>query len=185
MSELPEKTEQVIRSHALLIVNVVKSCQNPQALPMLEPMLEHAHNNGWTGLVVAIRKILKGNRDAGLVAGLDDEDTIIIEAILLGLQNPETLPDPNAKQQGELAAPALANMIHDAATGDPMALSMIANMAEQMVNTSGDMARLGVAISRMVNNDERDADKLCDKMSEKGEKLVLEILSELTKLSAH
>jgi hypothetical protein len=185
MPSLPERSEQVIRSHAILIVTVVKACQNPQLLPELEPMLVHAQNNGWTELVSAIRNILKGNRDPSLLHGLDDEDTIIIEAVLRGLQDPNTLPDLNAKPQADLAAPALANMIHAAGTGDAMALNMIATMAEQMTNTQGDMARLGGAISKMVHNDERDPDILCKNMSEKGEKLVLDILAELTKLSAH
>jgi hypothetical protein len=185
MASLPEKDEQIIRSHAILIVTVVKVCQNPQLLPELEPMLSHAQNNGWTALVTAIRSVLKGKRDPSLLAELDEEDTVIIDAILRGLQDPETLPDLNAKPQADLAAPALANMIHAAGTGDAMALSMIATMAEQMTNTQGDMARLGGAISKMVNGDERDPDILCKNMSEKGEKLVLDILAELTKLSAH
>jgi hypothetical protein len=185
MSSLPEKTEQIIRSHAILIVTVVKVCQNPQLLPELEPLLAHAQNNGWTALVAAIRNILKGKRNTSALTGLDEEDTIIIDAILRGLQNPDTLPDVNAKPQADLAAPALANMIHAACTGDAMALSMIATMAEQMTNTQGDMARLGGAISKMVNNDERDPDILCKNMSEKGEKLVVDILAELTKLSTH
>ena len=185
MHSLPEKAEQIIRSHAILIVTVVKACQNPQLLPELEPLLVHAQNNGWTALVTAIRNIVKGKRDPSLLVGLDEEDTIIIDAILRGLQNPGSLPEINSKPQADLAAPALANMIHAACTGDAMALSMIAAMAEQMTNTQGDMARLGGAISKMVNNDERNPDILCKNMSEKGEKLVLDILSELTKLSAH
>jgi len=185
MSSIPEKSEQIIRSHAILIVTVVKVCQNPQLLPELEPMLVHAQTNGWGNLVHAIRRILKGDRNPSMLSGLDDEDTIIIDAILRGIQNPDTLPDLNAKPQAELAAPALASMIHAAGSGDAMALSMIATMAEQMTKTHGDMARLGGAISKMVNNDERDPDILCKNMSEKGEKLVLEILAELTKLSAH
>ena len=185
MSTLPEKTQQIIQSHAILIVTVVKVCQNPQLLSELEPMLAHAQNNGWTDLVTAIRGIIKGNRDPSILVGLDDEDTIIVDAILRGIQNPDTLPNLNSKPQADLAAPALANMIHAAGTGDAMALSMIATMAEQMTRTHGDMARLGGAISKMVNNDERDPDVLCNNMSGKGEKLVLEILAELTKLSAH
>ena len=185
MPSIPEKDEQIIRSHAILIVTVVKVCQNPQLLPELEPMLLHAQNNGWGALVAAIRNILKGKRDPSLFAELDDEDTVIVDAILRGLQDPNTLPDLNAKPQADLAAPALANMIHAAGSGDAMALSMIATMAEQMTNTQGDMARLWGAISKMVNGDERDPDILCKNMSEKGEKLVLDILAELTKLSAH
>jgi len=45
MAKLPEKSEQIIQSHAILIVMVVKVCQNPQLMPELEPMLQHAQNN--------------------------------------------------------------------------------------------------------------------------------------------
>ena len=184
MPSIPEKSQQIIQSHAILIINVVKACQNPHMLTELEPMLQHAQHNGWTELVAAIRKILKGGRDPGMLVGLDEEDGIIVEAILKGLQDPNTLPKPDSRPQADLAGPSLANMIHAAATGDAMALSMIASMAEQMTNTHGDMSRLGGAISKMVN-DERDPEILCKNMSQKGEKLVLDILAELAKLSAH
>lgn len=185
MPTLPAKSEQIIQAHAILIVMVVKVCQNPQLLPELEPMLQHALNNGWNDLVMAIRKILKGDRSQTLLADLDDEDSVIVDAILRGLQDPSTLPSMDTKPKPDLAAPALANMIHAAGSGDAMALSMIATMAEQMTATKGDMARLGGAISKMVNNDERDPAILTKNMSERGEKLVLDILQELTKLSAH
>lgn len=185
MPTIPEKSQQIIQSHAVLIVMVVKVCQNPQLKPELEPMLQHAQQNNWTELVAAIRKILKGERSPSLLNGLDEEDTVIVDAILRGLQNPESLPSLDNKPRAEVAAPALAQLIHSAATGDPMALSMIATMAEQMTTTQGDMAKLGGAISKMVQNDERDPAVLCKNMSEKGEKLVLDILEELVKLSAH
>jgi len=185
MAKLPEKSEQIIQSHSILIVMVVKVCQNPQLMPELEPMLQHAQNNNWTDLVAAIRKILKGERSPVLLNGLDEEDSVIVDAILRGLQNPETLPKLGEKPKADLAAPALAQLIYNAGSGDPMALSMIATMAEQMTATQGDMALLGGAISKMVHNDERDPAVLCKKMSEKGEKLVVDILQELTKLSAN
>lgn len=186
MTTLPEKSEQIIQSHAILIVMVVRVCQNPQLLPELEPMLKHAEANNWHELVVTIRKILGGDRQTGLLAGLDEEDTVIIDAILRGLQDSSTLPKLDTKPRGELAAPALANMIHASGTGDAMALNMLATMAEQMTSTGqGDMALLGGAISKMVQNNERNPGVLCKNMSEKGEKLVHEILEELLKLSAH
>jgi hypothetical protein len=185
MAKLPEKSQQIVQSHAVLIVMVVRVCQNPQLMPELEPMLQHALSNNWTDLVGRIRKILAGDRSPGLLAGLDDEDTVIIDAVLRGLQNPETLPRLNTQPKAELAAPALAQLIHSAASGDPMALNMVATMAEQMTGTHGDMVLLGGAVSKMVQNDERDPAVLCKNMTEKGEKLVLDILQELTKLSAH
>jgi len=184
MANLPEKKQQVAQSHAILIVQVVKACQNPQMMVELEPMLQHAAANGWTELVTTIRKILNGSRDAALLKNLDEEDSIIIESILGGLQDPATLPDPTARAGAEHAAPALAQMIHAASTGDVGALQMIAAMAEQMTRTHGDMARLGGAVSRMVNG-ELDPDILCKNMDSKGEKLVLDILTELGRLRAH
>lgn len=184
MATLPEKTQQVIQSHSQLIVAVVKACQNRELLPELEPVLESARQNGWGDLVKAIRSILGGNRDTGVLAGLDEEDTIIIEAILRGLQDPASLPDPMAVSDPTMAAPGLAYMIHAAETGDPNALQMIASISEQMTHTFGDMSRLGKAISRMVHG-ERDADKLCEGMDTRGEKLVSDILDELNKLRTH
>jgi hypothetical protein len=57
-------------------------------------------------------------------------------------------------------------------------------MAEQMTHTQGDMSRLGKAVSRMVQG-EREIDKLCEGMDTRGEKLVTDILTELSKLREH
>ncbi len=184
MATLPEKDQQIIQSHAQLIVGVVQACQNRELLPQLEPVLENAQQNGWDDLVRAIREILKGNRELTMISGLDEEDSIIVEAILRGLQDPNTLPDPMASTDPTMAAPGLAYMIHSAEEGDPNALQLIATMAEQMTQTTGDMGRLGKAVSRMAYG-ERNADKLSEGMDTRGEKLVLDILEELNKLRTH
>lgn len=184
MADIPDKAQQVIQSHATLIVQVVKACQNRQMLAELEPMLHHATANGWTELVGTIRKILNGQRDLSLLKGLDEEDSIIVESVLRGLRDPRTLPDPTARTGAEHAAPALAQMVHAATSGDINALQMIATMAEQMTQTHGDMARLGGALSRMVHG-ETEPDILCKNMDSRGEKLVLDILTELARLRAH
>jgi hypothetical protein len=184
MPTLPEKDQQIIQAHAQLIVAVVKACQNRDLLPQLEPILESARQNGWEDLVKIIRAILKGNRETGLVAGLDEEDTVIVQAILRGLQDAATLPDPMAASDPTMAAPGLAHMIHAAETGDANALQLIATIAEQMTRTPGDMGRLGKAVSRMVHG-ERNTDRLCEGMDARGEKLVLDILEELNKLRVH
>ena len=49
-------------------------------------------------LVGAVRRIARGERNPTLFAGLDEEDRVIAEVILLGLQDPRTVPDP-AKDQ--------------------------------------------------------------------------------------
>jgi len=83
-----------------------------------------------------------------------------------------------------MAAPGLASMIHAARSGNMEALQLIANMATQMMQAGGDMARLAGLIRPLVTG-ERDADKLCQGMGEDGQKLVLGILCELAKLEAH
>ena len=94
------------------------ACNNRALLPQLEPMLEMSAKNGWGTLVAAIREIINGKRDASALLGLDEEDRAIIETILLGIQDPSTLPDPNAKPDASLAAPGLASMIDAAGRGD-------------------------------------------------------------------
>ena len=57
-------------------------------------------------------------------------------------------------------------------------------MAEQMSTVGGQMARLAGVIRPMIQG-ERDPDKLTQGMDSQGERLVLDILSELGKLEAH
>ena len=68
--------------------------------------------------------------------------------------------------------------------GNPEALHMLANMAEQMVRAGGDMAKLGGMMRKLVGG-ERDADKLTTGMSVQGKELVYSILTELGKLTVH
>ena len=114
--------------------------------------------------------------------GLDEEDTVIIRSILQGLQNPASLPDPNQGADATMAAPGLAHMIHAASRGDAQALQAAAYMAEQMINTQGDMRLLGGQIKRLLDG-ERDPDVLCKGMGPSGQQLVLSMLEELNKLA--
>jgi hypothetical protein len=75
-------------------------------------------------------------------------------------------------------------MIHAANHGDAQALQAAAFMAEQMINTQGDMRQLGGQIKRLLDG-ERDADVLCKGMGPSGRQLVLNLLEELNKLAAH
>jgi len=184
MTTLPDKTKQIVLAHAGLIRGVVMICQNRDSNPEIEPTLEALIANGWTALAGTIRRILSGERDARLLLGLDEEDRVIIDAILRGLQDPTTLPDPNAKPDPGLAAPGLAAMIHAAAHGDTSALQMLAGMAEQMLRAGGDLAKLSGILRRLVNG-ERDPDILCRGMSTRGSQLVLSLLEELARLHAH
>ena len=181
---LSDQKQQIAQFHAALIHNVVMACNNRELLPQLEPMLDMTAQNGWSILVVAIRHVINGKRNASALLGLDDEDSTIIESILRGIQDPSTLPDPNAKPDASLAAPGLASMIDAAGRGNPEALHMLANMAEQMVRAGGDMAKLGGMMRKLVGG-ERDADKLTKGMSVQGKELVYSILTELGKLTHH
>ena len=181
---LSDQKQQIVQFHAVLIYNVVMACNNRELIPQLEPILQDVAKNGWGTLVTAIRQVVKGKRDVGVLSNLDEEDSAIIEAILYGIQDPSTLPDPDAKPDPSLAAPGLASMINAAGKGDVAALHMLSNMAEQMVRAGGDMAKLGAVMGKLVDG-ERDADKLTKGMSVQGQELVYSILTELGKLAIH
>lgn len=181
---LSDQKKQIVQFHAVFINNVVMACHNRELLPQLEEMLQQTAQNGWDNLVKVIRKIVAGQREMTILQGLDDEDSTIAEAILLGIQDPSTLPDTNAKPDPALAAPGLAAMINAAGKGNVQALQTLSLMAEQMVRAGGDMAKLGGAMGRLVNG-ERDADKLTQGMSVQGQELVYGILTELGKLALH
>ena len=184
MATLPAKDQQIIEAHTGLIHRVVMRCQNRQKVPDLDDILKQAEQNGWLKLVAAIRKILAGTRDASVLHGLDDEDTVIVQSILRGLQNPDTLPDLTAGVNGAMAAPGIAAMVHGARRGNLETLQLLGNMAQQMLQAGGDMARLAAILRPLVQGD-RDADKLAAGMSMEGQKLVVAILDELAKLDMH
>ena len=181
MTETPELKEQILQSHAGLIHRVVLHCNNPGSIPDLEQVLHQAEENGWTRLVATIREIMGGKRDASLLSGLDAEDRTIIESILLGLQDPGTLPDLEADFDSSLAAPGIASLIHASRQGNPHALQLVAGMAKQMLAAGGDMSVLAGRIRPLVEG-ERDADTLSANMSGKGRDLMVKILDELLKL---
>ncbi|MDH3526372.1 MAG: hypothetical protein OEN52_12210 [Gammaproteobacteria bacterium] len=184
MSDTPELDEQILQSHAGLIHRVVMHCNNPGSVPDLEQVLQQAEQNDWTQLVAAIRDIMSGKRDESILLGLDDEDRVIVESILRGLQDPSTLPDLQADFDSSLAAPGIAGLVHASRTGNAQALQIIANMAKQMLAAGGDMSILAGRIRPLVEG-ERDADKLTEKMTEKGQQLMTDILEELLKLEAN
>lgn len=182
MTQLPSTEEQILAAHAGLIRRVVDVVHHPERAPAVEPVLKASLENGWVQLVGAVREILAGRRDEGLLAPLDQEDRTIVKAILRGLQDPSTLPDPQAASDPTLAAPGLAAMVHAAAHGDTGALQAVANLAEQMQGIGGDMARLASVIRPLING-ERDPERLTRGMGPQGEGLVLAILEELGRLT--
>jgi len=174
--------QQIRQSHAILIHQIVKACQNQQDAQRLVPMLKMASDQGWNDLVKTIKLILDGRRDGAILNGLDEEDGVIIGAVLQGLQNPASLPDLEQQADPAMAAPGIAHMIHAASRGDTQALQALGFMADQMTATSGDMHLLGGQMKRLLDG-ERNADLLCNGMSTSGEKLMLNLLDELNKLA--
>ena len=181
---LPDKRQQLLTAHAAFICQVVKFSQSRDRRAEFEQLMQSAEQHGWKTLVAAIRDIAKGRRDPGVYLGLDDEDQVIAEAILLGLQDPSTLPDPNQQADAGMAAPGLAGMIHAAASGNAQALMIIGHMAEQMQKAGGDMAMVAGRIRALIDG-ERDPHKLCKGASARAEALLTDILSELGKLASH
>ncbi|WP_198266547.1 hypothetical protein [sulfur-oxidizing endosymbiont of Gigantopelta aegis] len=182
MAKLPEKTKQIAQVHAQLINSVVMACQNQSLLSQLEPVLQASEQNGWQDLIARIRKILSGSRDTNLLVGLDEEDAAIALAILVGLQDQTQLPKMDAPADKKFAAPGLANIIDAATKGDVKALSVLGDMAEQMVASSGDIRYLGAMIRPLING-ERDLKVLTKNMDEKGVQLVENLLDELSQLN--
>jgi hypothetical protein len=184
MSNLPELNEQILISHSGLIHRVVMHCSNPGSVPDLEQVLQQAEANEWKQLVAAIRDILSGKRDESVLLGLDDEDRVIVEAILRGLQDPGTLPPLHTDFDSDMAAPGIAGLIHASRKGNLQALHIVGNIAQQMLTAGGDMGILAGRLRPLVEG-ERDPDRLTDKLSGKGQKLMMDIIEELLKLEAN
>jgi hypothetical protein len=184
MAHLPDAAEQVLRMHAQFIHAVVEAVRNRALVPQLLEMLREAESRGWAVMVSCIREILDGKRDRTILLGLDDEDKVIVEAILAGIENPATMPPIETGGDAATAAPGLGTMISLASRGNMEAFTTLANMAEQMMKAGGDLARLGGIMRRLVNG-ERDEAALTRGMGELGKKLVRDILAELDKPTLH
>ena len=83
-----------------------------------------------------------------------------------------------------MAAPGIAGLIHASGHGNLQALHIIGNIAQQMLSAGGDMGILAGRLRPLVEG-ERDPDKLTEKMSVKGQKLMMDIIEELLKLEAN
>ncbi|MBU2739640.1 hypothetical protein [Acidithiobacillus concretivorus] len=180
MSVLPERREQIRSAHAALILQVVAACQNPQLRGAVDDHLRVAAANGWGELVSVIQQIMAGKRELGLLQGLDEEDSVIVESILMGLQNPETLPKSAGQADPGLAAPGLASVILAARRGDPQAVAWLGQMASQMQKAGGDMARMGAALGPLSRGLD-DRRKLEKGMGPLGRSLLQGVLDELAK----
>jgi len=185
MSTTPSKQEQILQVHASLINMVVETTHNDQLKPQLSQVLKTSAENGWQNLVLRIYKILEGGRSDTLLLDLDEEDAVIIEAILNGIQNPATLPAPEKPNASPtMAAPGIAHMVDQASSGNTQALTLVSHMAEQMSHAGGDMTKLAGIIKKLIDG-ERDPDILSKGMGAQGESLVNSILGELAKIQLH
>ncbi|NTV96037.1 MAG: hypothetical protein HGA75_11590 [Thiobacillus sp.] len=184
MAELPAAAEQVLKMHAPFIHAVVDAIRNRALIPQLLEMLREAESRGWPILVSCVRQIIDGQRERTLLLGLDEEDKVIVEAILAGIDNPATLPPLGQAGDARAAAPGLATMIQLAARGNVEAFATLANMAEQMMKAGGDMARLGGIMRKLIDGERNEA-KLTKGMGEMGRKLVRDLLAELERATLH
>jgi hypothetical protein len=184
MPSMPDHQQQILAIHGQFVRQLVEACQTPGRERDVATLLQSAQENGWERLVSALRQIVSGRRDLAVLNGLDEEDQVIAEAVLRGLQNPGSLPPAAAKPEPALAAPGLAGMIRAAATGNLEALQLVSNMAEQMSRVGGDMARVA-GIMRPLINGERDPDRLTRGMSAQGRQLVAGLLEELSRHEIH
>jgi hypothetical protein len=180
---IPQRDQQIVQAHAAFICEAVALLQRPDDKARLEQLLKQARDSGWAVLSEQVRRFAAGERELRQ-PGLDDEDRVIANAILRGLQDPSTLPDPRKQADPTLAAPGLAHMIHAAGRGDVQALTLVSQMAEQMSRVGGDMSRVASVIRPLING-ERNPDRLCQGMDTRGQQLVLQILDELGKLDLH
>lgn len=176
--------QQIRQAHATFICQVVEFINNRDARSQFEELMRSAEQNGWQALAAALRRVANGVRDLSDIKALDNEDRVIAEAVLQGIQNPASLPDPHHKPEASLAAPGLAGMIHAAASGNVQALTLIGQMAEQMSRVGGDMGRIAGAIRPMING-ERDPERLGKHLDTRGRQLLYNILEELGKLELH
>ncbi len=184
MPTLPPQHQQIVQAHAAFICQFVQLAQNRDARPALDELLRGAEQAGWTRLVAALRLMLDGRRDPGVLAGLDEEDKVIAEAVLRGLADPSTLPDPGTRPDAAFAAPGLAAMIHASARGDHQAFVLLSNMADQMRRAGGEMQRFAAVLRPLING-ERNADKLARGLPPRGRQLLLSLLEELGRLDTH
>ena len=171
--------EEILQDHTTLIHRVVMHCNEPDSVPDLEQILQLAQENDWQKLVTTIRSIMSGNHDRSLLQGLDEEETIIIEAILNGIEDPGTLPTVSADLNSAMAAPGIASLIYASMQGSSESLDITTNLIKQMLDAGGEYAIIAGGIKAMIDG-ERDLAKLMADTSEQEQKLLTEILTELT-----
>ncbi len=183
VQEMPAFREQVRRAHAQLIHQVVSACHNADLRPALQESLRVARANGWGSLAERLERLLAGERDEAILLGLDDEDRIVVETVLQGLQDPGSLPNPQSRPDPSLAAPGIAGVVVAAQRGDTQALQWLGQMASQMQRAGGEMARLGACLAPL-SQGKTDVERLSKGLGASTRSLLLQIVEEIHKLQA-
>lgn len=183
MNQSSAENNNIVTENAELIHRTVMAVAADEYVPELEKVLAQAESNGWTSLVGAIRKVLEGVRDLSQITDLDEEDRTIVSAVLRGIEDPSSLPDLTNVLDPAVAGPSMANMIHDAATGNSLAYEAIKTVGKQMIGTNDDFSRIPDILDTMVTGERRE-DVLCKGLGAAGTSLVQTILEELKKLES-
>ena len=91
--------QETLRRHGNLVKGVVAAMFDPSRRLALEQSLEARVDRGWTALVEVLHRILDGERDEdALCEPLDREDSVIVQSVLRGIADPESLKEiPSAE----------------------------------------------------------------------------------------
>jgi hypothetical protein len=85
-------TRYELRKYGQLIAAVVAAVDDAEVRQQLEAVLEELVKRGWNNLVAAIHQVLEGERNEDVLCELlNFEEAPIINAILRGIADPETL----------------------------------------------------------------------------------------------
>lgn len=185
MSASSNIQEELIREHASLICAVVDARYRPEHRDALLADLDQAEQNGWGKLCAAIRLILVDevmDMEGFDELNLDVEDEAIVQAMILGIHDPDTLPDPSDNENPMLAPSGLAGIIATAATGEENALQLLAKMDDDLSQSDDEeLVAFGRILRRLLNG-ERHAQSLSMGLNERTQTLVYSVLEELNKL---
>ncbi len=178
MNHNSKQVEELLKLHSALLHDVVDAIHDKSKQAPLLDMLNEAQNNGWQKLCEAIRSILEGQRDDSVLDNLDEEDAILIQAILIGIDNPETLPENDLQKQRDEAALGLATTIAAACQGDQRAMELVAHMDQTFQDNPQEIGTIGNAVRKMING-ERSSVSLLEGLDPTNAELVEQVLEQL------
>jgi tetratricopeptide (TPR) repeat protein len=99
--------QETLRRHGALVKGVVTTVADPAKRPALEQAMAGMFERGWTRLVEALCHVLDGERDEdALCEPLDREDSMIVQSVLRGIADAESLNDIPSSERAEEDAQA-------------------------------------------------------------------------------